>query len=172
MRGGGGCRTFQFHAGVEALFKSTGRTLFACGDGDGTGGATEADVILLVLHRPLEESLAALAREDAVMEAGNLVAADRARTVDELLAGNARLGRQRRRVLGQIRRIQSALLLARSFTAAVVVLRLVGRQPQSARRMLLMLMLVVLVLVVVMVVMMAGSTGRLAFDLQVSNARQ
>jgi hypothetical protein len=107
------------------------------------------------------------------MEAGNLVAADRARTVDELLPGNARLGSQRRRVLGQIRRIQSALLLARSFAAAVVVLRLVGRQPQSARRMLLMLMLlVVLVVMMVMVVMMAGSTSRLAFDLQVSNAGQ
>jgi hypothetical protein len=169
---GGGCRTFQFHAGVEALFKSTGRTLFACGDGDGTGGAAEADVVLLVLDRPLEESLAALAREDAVMEAGNLVAADRARTVDELLPGNARLGSQRRRVLGQIRRIQSALLLARSFAAAVVVLRLVGRQTQSARWMLLMLMLMLVLVVVVMVVMMAGSTSRLAFDLQVSNAGQ
>lgn len=168
----GGRRTFQFHAGVEALFKSTGRTLFACGDGDGTGGAAEADVVLLVLDRPLEESLAALAREDAVVEAGNLVAADRARAVDQLLAGNARLGRQRRRVLGQIRRIQSALLLARSL-AAVVVLRLVGRQTQSARRMLLMLLVVlVLVLVVMVVVVMAGSTGRLAFDLQVSNAGQ
>jgi peptidoglycan/LPS O-acetylase OafA/YrhL len=106
------------------------------------------------------------------MEAGNLVAADRARTVDELLPGNARLGSQRRRVLGQIRRIQSALLLARSFAAAVVVLRLVGRQTQSARWMLLMLMLMLVLVVVVMVVMMAGSTSRLAFDLQVSNAGQ
>jgi hypothetical protein len=38
--------------------------------------------------------------------------------------------------------------------------------------MLLMLMLMLVLVVVVMVVMMAGSTSRLAFDLQVSNARQ
>jgi hypothetical protein len=38
--------------------------------------------------------------------------------------------------------------------------------------MLLMLMLMLVLVVVVMVVMMAGSTSRLAFDLQVSNAGQ
>jgi hypothetical protein len=35
-----------------------------------------------------------------------------------------------------------------------------------------MLMLMLVLVVVVMVVMMAGSTSRLAFDLQVSNAGQ
>jgi hypothetical protein len=38
--------------------------------------------------------------------------------------------------------------------------------------MLRMLMLMLVLVVVVMVVMMAGSTSRLAFDLQVSNAGQ
>ena len=86
------------------------------GDGDGALGAAEADVVLLVLDRPLEEALdndscdslndslvtaylAGLAGEDAVVEAGDLVGADWAGRVDELLPGDARLPRQGRHLL-------------------------------------------------------------------------
>ena len=54
------------------------------------------------LNRPLEESLAGLAGEDAVVEAGDLVSTDGAGAVDELLPRDARLGGEGR-VLGQLR---------------------------------------------------------------------
>ena len=71
--------TFKFHSGPEALVEPASRTLLPGGDGHRALGPSEADVVLLVLHRPLEEALAALAREDAVVEAGDLVAANRTR---------------------------------------------------------------------------------------------
>ena len=110
--------TFELHSRVEAFFEAAGRAFFARGDGDRTGGAPKADVVLLVLHGSLEEALTALAREDAVVEARDFVAADGARAVDELLPGDAGLRRQRSRVLGKIRRIQ-ALLLTRSLAAVI-----------------------------------------------------
>lgn len=75
-------RTFQFHAGVETFFETAGRTFFAGGDGDGTGGAPQAHVVFLILDGPFEESFAALARENAVVEARDFVAANRTRAVD------------------------------------------------------------------------------------------
>ena len=53
------------------------------------------------LNRPLEEALAGLAGEDAVVESGDLVATDGAGTVDELLPRDAGLGGEGR-VLGQL----------------------------------------------------------------------
>ncbi len=114
----GDCVTFQFHAGVEALFEPTSGTLFAGGDSDRAGGSPEAHVILLVLDGSFEKALAALAGKDAVMEARDLVAADGTRAVDQLLARDASLGGQRRRVLGKVGWVE-ALLLARSFAAVV-----------------------------------------------------
>ena len=72
--------TFQLHSGPEALVEPASRALLPGGDGDGALGPAEADVVLLVLDRPLEEALAALAGEDAVVESGDLVAANRTRT--------------------------------------------------------------------------------------------
>ena len=53
------------------------------------------------LNCPLEEALAGLAGEDAVVEAGDLIATDGAGAVDELLPRDAGLGGQGR-VLGQL----------------------------------------------------------------------
>ena len=84
----------QLHSHLEALVKPAGRALLTGGDGDRALGAPQADVVLLVLHSPLEESLAGLAGEDPVVEARYLVSAHRTRTVDQLLAGDAGLSRQ------------------------------------------------------------------------------
>ena len=77
-------------------------------DSDGALGSAEADVVLFVLNSSLEESLAGLAGEDAVMEAGYLVSAHGARRVDQLLPGDARLargeGRHLLRVMRRMRR--------------------------------------------------------------------
>ena len=117
--------TFQFHAGVEAFFESASRALFAGGDSDRAGSSPEAHIVLLILDGSFEEALAALARKDAVMEARDLVTADRTRTVDQLLARNAGLGGQRCRVLGKVGRVQT-LLFTRSFAA--VFRRVIGGQ--------------------------------------------
>lgn len=84
--------TFQFHAGVETFFKTTSRAFFARCDSDGTGGTSEAHVILFILDGSFEETLATFTRKDAVMESRNFVATNRTRAVDELLARNTRLG--------------------------------------------------------------------------------
>lgn len=86
--------TFEFHSSVEALFKSASRALFASGNCDGTSGPSETHIVLLVLNSALEEAFAALTREDAVVETGDLVAANGTRAVDELLSRNARLSGQ------------------------------------------------------------------------------
>lgn len=93
-------QTFQFHAGIKALLESTGRTLFTCSNRDRTGCSPQTHIVLLILDGPFEEALTALTRKNAVMEAGNFVAANGTRAVDQLLARNAGLRRQRRRVLG------------------------------------------------------------------------
>lgn len=77
--------TFQLHPAAEALVEAAGGALLARGDGDGAAAAAQAHVVLAVLHRALEEALARLAREDAVVEAADLVAADRTRAAHTAL---------------------------------------------------------------------------------------
>ena len=72
--------TFQFHARFETLVESAGRTLFPGGDGDWALSAPQTHVVLLVLDGPLEETLARLAGENAVVESGDLVTAHGTRT--------------------------------------------------------------------------------------------
>lgn len=88
--------TFQLHPALQTLVEPARRTLLPRGHGDGTLGPPQAHVVLPVLHGALEEALARLAAEYPVVEAGDLVAADRARAVYQLLAGDAGLGGQRR----------------------------------------------------------------------------
>lgn len=78
-------RTFQLHPLLKALLESTGGTLFPGGDRDRAGRPPKAHVVLPVLDRPLEEAFARLAREDAVVKAGDLVTADGAGTKIERL---------------------------------------------------------------------------------------
>lgn len=68
--------TFKFHAASQTLVKSASRTLLASSDGDRTVPPSETHVVLAVLHRSLEETLARLTREYAVVEAADLVSAD------------------------------------------------------------------------------------------------
>lgn len=82
----------QLHSLLQALLEPTRRALLPRRNRHRTRGAPQANVILPVLHRPLEEAFAGLARKDPVVEAGDLVAADRTWAVDELLTGNARRG--------------------------------------------------------------------------------
>lgn len=77
--------TFQLHASLEALVESARRTLFPCGDGDGTRRATQTNIVLPILDSPLEKALAAFTREDAVMEARDFVSTNGTRRIDELL---------------------------------------------------------------------------------------
>lgn len=90
--------TFQLHPPLQTLFKATRGTLFPRGNRDWTCGTADTHVVLSVLHRPLEEALAGLAGEDAVVKAGNLVPANRTGTVDQLLPGDASGGGQLVRV--------------------------------------------------------------------------
>ena len=72
--------TFELHAGLQALVEAASRALLSGGDRDGTLGAAQANVVLFVLYSPLEESLAALAGENAVVETRYFVSANGART--------------------------------------------------------------------------------------------
>lgn len=67
--------TFELHARAQALVEAAGGALLARGNGHRAAGAPQADVVLFVLNRALEEALAALAREDAVVEARDAVPA-------------------------------------------------------------------------------------------------
>ena len=50
--------TFKFHASFETFLESASRTLFPGGDSNWAVGSPQADVVLLVLDSPLEESFA------------------------------------------------------------------------------------------------------------------
>ena len=71
--------TLELHSRLEALVEPARGALLPGGDGDRALRAPQAHVVLLVLHGALEETLAGLAGEDAVVEARDLVAADGAR---------------------------------------------------------------------------------------------
>ena len=69
--------TFQLHANLETLLEAAVGTPFALRLIDGAVPILYARIDLLVLHCPLEEPLAGLAGEQAIVVAGDLVAADR-----------------------------------------------------------------------------------------------
>lgn len=62
-----------------------------------TGPLGDARVDLLVLDGALEETLAGLAGEEAVVVSGDLVAADRAQLLDDDVLGVGEVGRTRYR---------------------------------------------------------------------------
>ena len=66
--------TFQLHADVETLLEAAVGAALPLGLVDDTAAVRHAGVHLLVLHRPLEEALAGLAGEQAVVVPGHLVA--------------------------------------------------------------------------------------------------
>ena len=80
-----GALTFELHADVEALLEPAEGTPLPLGLVDVTAALGHARVDLLVLHSPLEEALAGLAREQAVVVAGHLVAAHGAQLLDHVL---------------------------------------------------------------------------------------
>ncbi len=85
----------QHHSLAEALLKATVLTAVSLLLRNQTLPVGDAGVHALVLHRPLEEALATLAGDDAVVEAGGAVFADHA---DHLLVvGVGRGGRCRSR---------------------------------------------------------------------------
>lgn len=63
---------------MEAFVEAASWAFFAGGHCYWTNGSSKTDVVLAVLYGPFEEAFAGLAAEDAVMEAGDLVAANRA----------------------------------------------------------------------------------------------
>ena len=77
--------TFELHADTEALLEAAERTPFALSLVDLAALIRHTRVHLLVLHGALEEALAGLAGEQAVVVAGHLVAADGAELLDALL---------------------------------------------------------------------------------------
>lgn len=77
--------TLQFHAHLEALLESTVGTTLALCLIDVTGSFGDAGVDLLVLHGALEEALAGLAGEQAIMIAAHLVATHGAQLLEEML---------------------------------------------------------------------------------------
>lgn len=64
---------------MQALVEAAGGALLARGHGHGAIGPAQTHIVLTVLHSALEEALARLTREDAIVEARDLVAADWAR---------------------------------------------------------------------------------------------
>ena len=72
--------TFQFHSSVQAFIKSAGWTLFTGCDRNRTIGTSKALIVFLILHCPLKEAFAALARKNAIVKSRDLVSADRTRT--------------------------------------------------------------------------------------------
>lgn len=71
--------TFQLHPLLKALLEPARGALLPGGDRHRTGRPPKALVVLPVLHGPLEEALARLTGENPVVEAGDLVPADRTR---------------------------------------------------------------------------------------------
>lgn len=85
----------ELHTHVQALFEATGRTLLPRGHSDRTACASKAHIVLTILDGAFEKSFARFAREDAVVEAAYLVAANRTGTIYQLLPGGD--ARRRRR---------------------------------------------------------------------------
>ncbi len=81
--------TFKLHPCLEALVEPACGALLPGGYGDGTGGAPQTHVVLLVLHGALEEALAALTGEDPVVKTTDFVAAHGTR------AGKSKTSRER-----------------------------------------------------------------------------
>jgi len=75
----------QLHSHLKALLKPAGRALLPSGNCHRALGSSQAHIVLLVLHGSLEEALAGLAGENAVVEPRDLVATHRTRRVDQLL---------------------------------------------------------------------------------------
>ena len=67
------CPTFKFHADVHALLEPAVGTPLPLGLVNDATPLRHAGVDLLVLHGPLEEALAGLAGENAVVEPRDLV---------------------------------------------------------------------------------------------------
>lgn len=88
--------TFQLHTTLETLVETASGTFFSRRHRNWAHGSPQTHVVFSILHCPLEEALARFTTEDAVMEARNFIAADRTRTVDELLSRDAGLRCQRR----------------------------------------------------------------------------
>lgn len=68
--------TFQLHSAAETLVEPACGTLLPSSDRDGTVPSSQTHIVLAILYGALEEALARLARENAVVEATDLVAAD------------------------------------------------------------------------------------------------
>lgn len=76
--------TFELHADLEALLEPAEGTPLPLGLVDVTAALGDARVNLFVLHSPLEEALAGLAGEQAVVVAGNLVATHGTKFLDHV----------------------------------------------------------------------------------------
>ena len=77
--------TFQLHAHLEALLKATVGTSLTLTLVNVAAALCDARVDLLILNGSLEEALAGLAGEQAVVVAGDAVAAHRTLLLDALL---------------------------------------------------------------------------------------
>lgn len=80
-----GALTFELHADVEALLEAAEGAALPLRLVDVAAAVGHARVDLFVLHGSLEEALAGLAREQAVVVARHLVAAHGAQFLDALL---------------------------------------------------------------------------------------
>lgn len=116
----------------------------------------DARVHLLILHRALEEALAGLACEKAVMIAGHLVAANRAHLLDQiaeirLVAGRDAVADRRQQrdvVLLVVGRAAVAVIACREHVLGVKVVHVIIVRLLVARRAVLVLMLLISVAVV------------------------
>lgn len=94
--------TFEFHADFQALLKPTEWTPFPLRFVYVTTSFRHARVNFLVLNGSFEKSLTGFAREEAVVVAGDLVAANWAELLDAVLRVRQVSGGQRRRRSGNL----------------------------------------------------------------------